>query len=68
MQHYVLKRSIKGTYVGVEAFHLFRYLDEQSFRFNTRKGDNAERFIETVKSVAGKRLTYEELTGKITEH
>lgn len=34
----LLKRSIKGTYVSVEPFHLFRYLDEQSFRFNTRKG------------------------------
>ncbi len=64
----LLKRSIKGTYVSVEPFHLFRYLDEQSFRFNTRKGDNADRFIETVKSIAGKRLTYEELTGKVTEH
>jgi transposase-like protein len=60
----LLKRGIKGTYVSVEPFHLFRYLDEQTFRFNTRKGKDADRFIQTVKQVAGKRLTYEELTGK----
>ena len=33
----LLKRAIKGTYVSVEPFHLFRYLDEQAFRFNNRK-------------------------------
>lgn len=60
----LLKRGIKGTYVSVEPFHLFRYLDEQAFRFNTRKGKDADRFIQTVKQVAGKRLTYDELTGK----
>ncbi len=59
----LLKRSIKGTYVSVEPFHLFRYLDEQAFRFNERKGKDADRFVEAVKNVAGKRLTYEELTG-----
>jgi transposase-like protein len=64
----LLKRGIKGTYVSVEPFHLFRYLDEQTFRFNTRKGKDADRFVETVKSVAGKRLTYEELTGGVTDH
>ena len=60
----LLKRGIKGTYVSVEPFHLFRYLDEQTFRFNTRKGKDADRFLQTAKQVAGKRLTYEELTGK----
>lgn len=60
----LLKRGIKGTYVSVEPFHLFRYLDEQTFRFNTRKGNDAERFIQTVKNVTSKRLTYNELTGK----
>lgn len=64
----LLKRSIKGTYVSVEPFHLFRYLDEQSFRFNTRKGKDADRFLRAVGSIAGRRLTYEELTGKTTEH
>lgn len=64
----LLKRGIKGTYVSVEPFHLFRYLDEQAFRFNARKGKDADRFIETVKQIAGRRLTYEELTGKTTEH
>lgn len=64
----LLKRSLKGTYVSVEPFHLFRYLDEQTFRFNTRKGKDADRFVEAVGSVAGKRLTYDELTGKKTGH
>src|SRR5205807_4206097 len=33
----LLKRGISGTYVSVEPFHLFRYLDEQTFRYNNRK-------------------------------
>lgn len=49
--------------MSVEPFHLFRYLDEQTFRFNERKGKDADRFVRTVKSIAGKRLTYDELTG-----
>ena len=64
----LLKRGVKGTYVSVEPFHLFRYLDEQTFRFNTRKGKNADRFIQTVKQIAGKRLTYNELIGSPTCH
>jgi transposase-like protein len=64
----LLKRGIKGTYVSVEPFHLFRYLDEQTFRFNTRKGKDADRFIQTVKQVSGKRLTYDELTGSLLGH
>jgi transposase-like protein len=64
----LLKRSIKGTYVSVEPFHLFRYLDEQAFRFNERKVKDADRFLTAAKQIAGKRLTYEELTGKNTEH
>jgi hypothetical protein len=32
-----LKRGLKGTYVSVEPFHLFRYLDEQAFRYNTAR-------------------------------
>ncbi len=64
----LLKRGIKGTYVSVEPFHLFRYLDEQAFRFNTRKGKDADRFMEAVVSITGKRLTYDELIGKKTSH
>jgi hypothetical protein len=63
----LLKRSIKGTYVSVEPFHLFRYLDEQSFRFNTRKGKDADRFSKLTGQLAGKRLTYSELTGKLED-
>jgi transposase-like protein len=64
----LLKRGIKGTYVSVEPFHLFRYLDEQTFRFNERKGKDADRFIKTVRQVAGKRLTFDELTSKKPSH
>jgi transposase-like protein len=64
----LLKRSIKGTYVSVEPFHLFRYLDEQAFRFNERKFSDATRFQETLKHVAGKRVTYEALIGKTGEN
>jgi transposase-like protein len=61
----LLKRGIKGTYVSVEPFHLFRYLDEQSFRYNNRKDmDDADRFRTVTSQIAGKRLTYKELTGK----
>jgi transposase-like protein len=59
----LLKRAIKGTYVSVEPFHLFRYLDEQAFRFNNRKGTDAMRFILALKGIINKRLTYSALTG-----
>ena len=61
----LLKRSIKGTYVSIEPFHLFRYLDEHAFRFNTRKATDAERFKALASLLAGRRLTYKQLTGKI---
>ena len=60
-----LKRTLGGTYVAVEPFHLDRYLDEQMFRFNNRIGMNdGDRFQKALSMVAGKRLTYTELTGK----
>jgi hypothetical protein len=55
---------IKGTYVSVEPFHMFRYLDEEAFRFNERFGDDRDRFLTAMAGVAGKRVTYKELTGK----
>jgi len=63
----LLKRSLKGTYISVEPFHLFRYLDEQTFRFNTRKGTDADRFVKAAAALTGKRLTYSELIGKGTQ-
>ena len=63
----LLKRSIKGTYVSVEPFHLFRYLDEQAYRFNERFGNDGERFDSAVRGILDKRLTYKGLTGKSTE-
>lgn len=54
----LLKRGIKGTYVSVQPFHLFRYLDEQAFRFNSRKQSDAARFAGAVDGILGRRLTY----------
>jgi hypothetical protein len=62
----LMKRNLAGTYVAVEPFHLDRYLDEQVFRFNNRLGMNDEqRFAQVLSQVAGKRLTYAEVTGKV---
>ncbi|MGC4013713.1 MAG: IS1595 family transposase [Luteolibacter sp.] len=58
----LLKRTIKGTYVSCEPFHLFRYLDEQAFRFNERKESDQGRFMKAIMGVIGKRITYAELT------
>jgi transposase-like protein len=68
----LLKRGLNGTYVSVEPFHLFRYLDEQAFRYNNRKDDSGEpisdgqRFDLAVRRIVGKRLTWDRLTGKET--
>jgi transposase-like protein len=70
----LLKRSLRGTYVAVEPFHLQRYVDEQAFRFNNRGGKRKEervtdfqRFRKLLTQIVGKRLTYAELTGKVGE-
>ena len=65
----LLKRGLGGTYVAVEPFHLFRYVDEQVFRFNNRATrdnplNDSVRFDLAVRQTVGKRLTYKELTGK----
>jgi transposase-like protein len=61
----LLKRGISGTYVSVEPFHLFRYLDEQTFRYNNRKEmTDADRFAEVMGNAAGRRVTWKHLTGK----
>jgi transposase-like protein len=68
----LLKRSLKGTYVAVEPFHLDAYVTEQMFRYNNRATkDNpltdADRFVLAASQISGKRLTYAELTGKVGE-
>jgi transposase-like protein len=63
----LLKRGISGTYVSVEPFHLFRYLDEQSFRFNNRRTNDSSRFNRALSQIVGKRLTFAQLTGKVGE-
>jgi transposase-like protein len=66
----LLKRGLHGTYVSVEPFHLFRYLDEQAYRYNNRKDEDGEllsdaaRFDLAVRQIVGKRLTFDQLTGK----
>ena len=62
----LLKRTLKGTYISVAPFHLHRYIDEQSFRFNERKHEHGDRgrFKSVVRGCGGKRLTYKRLTGK----
>lgn len=60
----LVKRMLGGTYISVEPFHLFRYLDEQMFRYNNRKDENgnplkdADRFVRVCSQVAGRRLTW----------
>jgi transposase-like protein len=69
----LLKRGLSGTYVAVEPFHLFRYVDEQAFRYNNRKDadgnklSDSDRFQLALSQVAGKRLTFAEVTGKVGE-
>jgi transposase-like protein len=68
----LLKRGLKGTYISVEPFHLFRYLDEQMFRYNNRGNKenpvfDGDRFQLALSQIAGKRLTFKEVTGKVGE-
>jgi transposase-like protein len=68
----LLKRGLKGTYVSVEPFHLERYVDEQVFRYNHRKHgkekvSDGDRFRLLLSQIAGKRLTWAEVTGKVGE-
>jgi transposase-like protein len=63
----LLKRSLKGTNVSVEPFHLFRYLDEQAFRFNNHDMTDLDRFVFVMRHIVGRRLTYKQLTGKMED-
>jgi transposase-like protein len=60
----ILKRSIKGTYITIQAKHLLSYVDERAFAFNNRKGNDFDRFQLALNGVTGRRVTYTELTGK----
>ena len=57
-----LKRSLRGTYVSVEPYHLSAYVDEQCYRFNHRKQTDGERFTRAMSMLKGCRLTYDRLT------
>jgi transposase-like protein len=64
----LVKRGLSGTYISVEPFHLFRYLDEQAFRYNNRRDmSDSDRFDLAVRQIVGKRLTWAEVTGKVGE-
>jgi hypothetical protein len=62
----LLRRTLKGTYVHREPFHLFRYLDEQTHRFTERKHEDGDpgRLMDAVETTMGRRLTWDGLTGK----
>ena len=57
-----MKRGIDGIYHWVSFTHLQSYVDEFALRFNTRKFTTASRFDLILANVAGKRLTYNDLT------
>lgn len=59
----VFKRGLKGTYISVDPFHLFRYLDEAVFRYNVRGQSELNRFQNVMKEIVGRRLTYSKLIG-----
>ena len=59
----LLKRGL-GDYVAVAPYHLVRYVDEQAYRFNRRRTNNAGRFFEALRQVIGRRLTWRTLTAK----
>jgi len=68
----LLKRGLKGTYISVEPFHLFRYVDEQVFRYNNRATkheyiSDLARFFRVMRHIVNRRITYQELTGKGTD-
>jgi transposase-like protein len=60
----LLKRGLHGTYISVEPFHLFRYLDERVLTFNLRHLDDYGRFESVLRAVSGRRLTWSALTGR----
>ena len=59
----LLKRALKGTYISVNPDHLFRYVDEQAFRYNVKDLSERARFQLAARRIIGKRLTYARLTG-----
>lgn len=61
-----LKRSIYGIYHSVSPKHLQKYCEETSYRYNTRKQTDKDRFVSTLKNTEG-RLTYKTLIQKKEE-
>lgn len=63
----VFKRSLHGSYISVEPFHLFRYLDERMYAFNNRDATDLGRFAGVLSAISGRRLTWLEVTGKLSD-
>jgi transposase-like protein len=63
----LVKRGLHGTYISVEPFHLFRYLDEQAYRYNNRKLNDFDRFKMAASQIVGRRLTWDLLTGNLAD-
>ena len=59
----LLKRCFRGTHVSVEPFHLFRYLDEEAFRFNNRRDEDGQRFVRAFEGIVGRHMSYRQLIG-----
>jgi len=63
----LVKRCIKGTYVHIDNGLVFRYLEEQTFRYNNRHHNDAQRFVKTLAAITGRRITYKDLIGESQE-
>jgi hypothetical protein len=64
----LLKRTVKGTYVSIDGWHLAKYMDEQAFRFNTRRSGDYTRFLVVLGLMVGKRLTFDTLVNSGKEY
>jgi transposase-like protein len=59
----LLKRGVMGIFHHVSKWHLHRYCNEFSFRWNYRKVSDGERMVAAIEGVVGKRLTYRPALG-----
>ena len=56
----IFKRGMKGVYQHCAKKHLHRYLAEFDFRYNERNEDDMGRAVNALRSIRGKRLTYQQ--------
>ncbi len=60
----LFKQTLTGSDILVDEWHLLRYLGEQAFQFNERKGDDYNRFFQTMSGSIARRVEYAALIGK----